>query len=184
MLRFLLPLLFICSLGTGARAQMDAPRDLQALLDSFGVELVPPPATYKTLPPHPNDYLTDQFRTLAREDKLEIRLAFQREFPDDRMYDLPHLVTGLLVTNLSSNDEDVITTVHRFDEEEMGRLRADWAALHTFRPKRSFSGYRHAQLVTLYRAGFGYVQLVLCFDRAPATLDAWHTALRFVPPAG
>jgi hypothetical protein len=127
-----------------------------------------------------NDYLRSHYAIRSRREKMELRFHLRPERPDDRYYQLPHLAATTLAMNLGSNDEDAVTAVHRFSDDELRFYGADWARMYTFRPKRSYgNGFGQAQLIALYREGRGLAYTVLLFDEAPATLEGRQLSLRF-----
>lgn len=127
----------------------------------------------------PNDYLADHLVLYSKDEKLEMRFHLRPERPNDPLAGMPHLRIHTLAANLGSNDEDAVTTVHSFGEEELAAVNADWARMYTFRPKRSYSDYRHAQLVALYREGRGLAYTILLFDKTPPSIEDRQLALRF-----
>lgn len=173
--------LLLCVLMvTDIAAQIDIPPDFSLLLDRLDVRLtLPPDGDYREAARHDNDYLADQFAINSRREKTEIRLYVQPEEEDDQYYRRPHLAATTLAMNLGSNDEDAITAVHSFDDEELQLYGADWAKMYTFRPKRGFSSRQQAQLIALYQAGRGMVYTILLFDEAPLGLEERQLILRF-----
>lgn len=161
-------------------AQLELPSDFQQLLDRLDIRFAAPSdSDYREAPRHDNDYLVDQFSISSRREKMEIRFHIQTEVEDDRYYRRPHLAATTLAMNLGSNDEDAVTAVHSFDDEELALYGADWAKMYTFRPKRGFSSRRQAQMIALYRAGRGMAYTILLFDDAPYGLESKQLALRF-----
>lgn len=172
--------LLILLSGNLVWAQLPLTPAVQVLLDSLDVRVNHPfDADFKLLKNPDNDYLADHLAVRSKAEKLEIRLHLRPETEDDLYYQRPHLRAGLLVMNLASNDEDAVTTVHSFDEEEFAVLNADWARMYTFRPKTSYSPRATAQLIAMYKVGRGLVYTVLLFDDAPDTLEGRQLLLRF-----
>jgi hypothetical protein len=175
--------ILLCMLSSLLWAQLPMDTELGAWLDSMDVRLFQPfDVAYKKMPATENDYLEDHVRIYSKEEKLEIRMHFRAEAPNDPYFGMPHLRAGHLAMNLGSNDEDAVTSIHSFGEEEMMVLNADWARLFTFRPKRSYSERSQAQLVAFYREGTGMVYLVLLFDRPPGSLEDRQLLLGFRAP--
>ena len=173
-----LPLFLL--LATHCTAQIDLPPDFQQLLDSLDVRFTAPlDSDYRESLRHDNDYLADDFAMGSRRERLELRFHLRPEVAGDRYYRLPHLAAATLAMNLGSNDEDAVTAVHSFSDEELDFYGADWARMFTFRPKRSFSDKQQAQLIALYREGRGLAYTILLFDRAPSTLEGRQMSLRF-----
>ena len=174
-------LLSLCFLGTAILpAQLDLPPDFAELLDVLDMRFnAPLDSDYREDLRSDNDYLYEQFTMRSRRERLEVRFHLRPEAIDDRYAGLPHLAATTLAMNLGSNDDDAVTAVHTFGEEELAVFNADWARMYTFRPKRSYSSKQHAQLVALYRAGRGFAYTVLLFDRAPDTLEGRQLSLRF-----
>ncbi len=167
-------------LSTLLPAQSELPADFQQLLDSMDVRFTAPlDSDYQLGSRHDNDYLTDQYSLRSRREKLELRFYLQPENETDQYYRRPHMAATALAMNLGSNDEDAVTAVHSFDDEELDLYQADWAKMYTFRPKRSFSDKQQAQLIALYREGRGIAYTVLLFDEAPITLEGRQLSLRF-----
>ncbi len=178
MVRLISLLLF--ALPLSAFAQFPLSSEFTLVLDELGIRVNHPfDAGFKQLDAFDNPYLSEQLRLYSREEKLELRFATVSETTDDRYYQMPHLRAAHLVLNLASNDEDAETIVLSPDEEELATLNADWARVFIFRPKRSFSDRREAQLVASYRAGRGMLYTILLFDRAPDTLLGRQLALRW-----
>ncbi|CAH0999157.1 hypothetical protein LEM8419_00454 [Neolewinella maritima] len=167
-------------LTTTLPAQLDLPVEFSALLDVLDVRFTAPlDSDYREALRHDNDYLQDDYSMRSRREKLELRFHLQPEDEADRYYQRPHLAATTLAMNLGSNDDDAVTAVHSFDEEELALYNADWARMYTFRPKRSFSDKQQAQLIALYREGRGMAYTVLLFDDAPNTLEGRQLSLRF-----
>lgn len=174
----LFPLLLL--LSAQGSAQVDLPPDFQRLLDSLDVRFTAPlDSDYRESLRHDNDYLADDFAMYSRRERLELRFHLRPEVVSDRYYQLPHIAATTLAMNLGSNDEDAVTAVHSFSEEELDFYGADWARMFTFRPKRSFSDKQQAQLIALYREGRGLAYTILLFNRAPVTLEGRQMSLRF-----
>lgn len=175
------PLLLLLLFSGGLlHAQLPLTPEVQVLLDSLDLRVNHPfDANFKLLKNPDNDYLDDQLTVRSKAEKLEIRLHLRPETEDDVYYQRPHMRVGLLVMNLASNDEDAVTTVHSFDEEERAVLNADWARMYTFRPKTSYSPRATAQLVAIYKVGRGLAYNVLLFDNPPGTLEGRQLLLRF-----
>lgn len=176
-----LPLLLICLLSTAlATCQLTLPPEFEQLLDALDIRFTAPlDSDYREGMLHDNDYLDHLFAMRSRREGLELRFYVQAERADDRYYQLPHLAATTLAMNLGSNDEDAVTAVHSFDEEELELYGADWARMYTFRPKRSYSTSKQAQLIALYRAGRGLAYTILLFDDAPDDLAGRQLSLRF-----
>ena len=173
----LFPLLLLSTLLS---AQLDLPADFQQLLDSMDVRYTPPlDSDYREALRQDNDYLADHYSVRSRSERLELRFHLRPENETDQYYRRPHMAATALAMNLSSNDEDAVTAVHGFDDEELDLYRADWAKMYTFRPKRSFSDRQQAQLIALYREGRGMAYTVLLFDEAPIELEDRQLSLRF-----
>lgn len=178
-MRYLL-LIVALSCATVLSAQFPQSENFRLLADSLKVYLDSVPAgTFKLKPSPKNDYLADDLTTYAKSEKLELRLALRPENERSLYYQRPHMEAAMLVMNLSSNDEDAVTTVHSFEEEEMAVLNADWARMWTFRPKRSFANYATAQLVATYRRNRGLAYTILLFDKAPGTVEDRQLVLRW-----
>lgn len=161
-------------------AQLPMSAEFAGMLDSLDVRVNHPlDEAYKLLPNRKNDYLEDQLTVYGKGEKLEIRFHLQAESDSSPFYQMPHLQAGHLVSNLGSNEENAVTAVHSFGEEEMAVYNADWAKMYTFRPKRSYSEKANAQLIALYKEGRGIAYAILLFDDAPATLEGRQLILRF-----
>jgi len=190
-MRFFLPafLFLLCTCGPaifstngagGLRAQQLLPQDftsrasmMRAELDSL-VEV-----GFRVRKQGPNPYLDDHLTLYSKAEKLEIRFHLRPAREGDRMADLPNLRAHTTAMNLGSNDEDAVTTVHSFDEEELSALNADWMRMYTFRPKTSYSSRVHAQLVAIYRKDRGTAYIILLFDDVPPTIEDRQLALSF-----
>ncbi|MEL6275951.1 MAG: hypothetical protein AAFU03_12685 [Bacteroidota bacterium] len=116
----------------------------------------------------------------SKQEKLEIRYYLQAESEMGPFVGMPHVAAGRLLIDVSSNDEDAVTTAHSFQGEALATYRADWAKLFTFQPKRRFSDTNFAQMVALYQEGIGMLYVFLLFDKAPDTLDSRQLAIRFI----
>ncbi len=173
-------LVLLLSSASALPGQLDLPSDFVYLLDSLDIRFTAPlDSDYRETLRHDNDYLIHHFAMYSRREKLELRFHVQPIGEHDRYYQLPQVAAATLAMNLGSNDDDAVTAVHYFDEEELDLYQADWARMYTFRPKRSFSDKEHAQLIALYRKGRGMAYTVLLFDRAPDTLEGRQLSLRF-----
>lgn len=176
----LLPLTVALVLTTGLRAQLPTTPAFDSLATALGLVVNAPANGDFRLEKFPaGEYLSEQLAVYSRNEKLEIRLRLEPVRPDGRYYQRPGIRTSLLAMNLGSNAEDAVTTVHSFDEEELNARNADWAAMYTFRPKRSVSDRQQAQLVAIYKQGRGLALTLLLFDRAPVTLEARQFLLGF-----
>ncbi|NJB86468.1 hypothetical protein GGR26_002236 [Lewinella marina] len=176
-----LPLLFLLLFAAALPAQMDLPPDFITRLDSMDIRFTAPLDSdfRETTLRNENRWLEDHYAMASRREKLELRFHLRPEHEGDRYYQLPHLAATTLAMNLGSNDEDAVTAVHSFGEEELALYGADWARMYTFRPKRSFSDKEQAQLIALYREGRGLAYTILLFDKAPETLEGRQLSLRF-----
>ena len=176
-----LSLLLLClALSTLVSAQLRLPPEFEQLLEELDLRFTAPlDSDYREGMRHDNDYLDHHFAMRSRRERLELRFYVQAEDIDDRYYGLPHLAATTLAMNLGSNDEDAVTAVHSFDEEELELYGADWARMYTFRPKRSYSTNKQAQLIALYREGRGLAYTILLFDDAPDDLPGRQLSLRF-----
>ena len=177
-MRFSLPLLLLLALPlTG---QLPVPPEFQTLLDSMDIRLNHPlDGDFKLRHSAANDYLEDMVTLTSRREKLEMRFHL---IPESKLLfyqGRPHLKAGLVQMNLASNDEDAVTAIHSFGEEELAVLNADWARMYTFRPKSSYSFRRQAQMIAVYREGKGMGLLMLLFDKAPPTIEGRQLTLRF-----
>ena len=172
---------FFLLLTASLAAQVNLPGEFVHLLDSLDLRFIGPlDSDYRESTLRSNSpYLPEQYALRSRRERLELRFHLRPERRDDRYYGMPHLAATTVAMNLGSNDEDAVTAVHQFGDEELAVLNADWARMYTFRPKRSFSSRQQAQLVAMYRAGRGMAYTVLLFDEAPNTLEGRQLSLRF-----
>ncbi len=171
---------FFTALSLGIGAQFPLSPAFSELLDSLDIRVNHPlESDFRLLANAANDYLESQLTLHSKREKLELRFHLAPERPDHPFAGRPHLQAGHLALNLGSNEEDAVTAVHSFDTEEMAVYNADWARMYTFRPKRSYSAFRQAQLVAIYRVGRGMAYTILLFDEAPNTLEGRQVALRF-----
>ena len=178
MARFLTWLFLLLPVLAGAQFPLSA--DFQSLLDTFDVRVNHAfDVDFKLYEAFDNPYLREQQRLYSREEKLEMRFVLLPDDPTHVFHQMPHVQAGHLVANLASNEEDAKTTVLSLDEAEMGVLNADWARVFIFRPKRSFSDRKEAQLVASYKQGRGMAYTILLFNRAPGTLLGRQLALRW-----
>lgn len=176
LLLFLLPFTFSPLLS----AQLPLTPAFETLLDSLDVRVNHPFNDGFKLQDNPkNDYLEDQLTVYSKAEKLEMRFHLRPEDERDLYYQRPHMRASFLVMNMGSNDDDAVTAVHSFGEEELAVLNADWARMWTFRPKRSYSYRPTAQLIAAYKEGRGLIYTVLLFDKAPDTLEGRQMMLRF-----
>ncbi|TXF85232.1 hypothetical protein FUA23_20740 [Neolewinella aurantiaca] len=179
-MRYCLFSLLLFTASSFLSAQLPLTPAFEALLDSLDVRVNHPFNEGFRLRENPeNDYLEDQLTVYSKAEKLEMRFHLRPESARDLYYKRPHLRTSLLVMNLGSNDEDAVTAVHSFGEEELAVLNADWATMWTFRPKRSYSDQSQAQLIAAYKEGRGLIYTVLLFDKVPETLEGRQMMLRF-----
>ena len=181
---FLPPLLlfvFISFLFSSAlSAQLPLTPGFETLLDSLDIRVNHPfDGGFKLQDNPENDYLEDQLTVYSKSEKLEMRFHLRPEDERDLYFQRPHLRASMLVMNLGSNDEDAVTAVHSFGEEELAVLNADWARMWTFRPKRSYSHRPTAQLIAAYKTGRGLIYTVLLFDNAPETMEGRQMMMRF-----
>lgn len=161
-------------------AQLPLTPDFETLLDSLDVRVNHPfDGGFELLENPENDYLADQLTVYSKSEKLEMRFHLRPEDEHDLYYQRPHLRASMLVLNLGSNDDDAVTAVHSFGEEELAVLNADWARMWTFRPKRSYSDQATAQLIASYKIGRGLIYTILLFNKAPETMEGRQMMLRF-----
>ncbi|MEM6770067.1 MAG: hypothetical protein AAF597_05735 [Bacteroidota bacterium] len=165
------------------RAQVPTTESFAALMDSMGVSIIQPlTGEFKVEPNQENDYLDDQLTVYSKQEKLEMRFSLRAIPETDIYHGRPQLLVSTLALNLGSNDEDAVTTVHSFGDEELAVFNADWAVMYTFRPKRSYSDRTHAQLVAAYREGVGMAYTLLLFDKVPPTVEDRQLSLTFGNP--
>lgn len=161
-------------------AQLPLTPAFESLLDSLDVRVNHPFDAGFVVQANPeNDYLEHQLTVYSKAEKLEMRFHLRGEDERELYYQRPHLRAAMLAMNLGSNDDDAVTAVHSFGEEELAVLNADWARMWTFRPKRSYSSRSQAQLIAAYKEGRGLMYTVLLFDKAPETLEGRQMMLRF-----
>ncbi len=161
-------------------AQLPLTPAFESLLDSLDVRVNHPfDDGFRLLENPENDYLEDQLTVYSKPEKLEMRFHLRPEDERDVYYQRPHMRAAMLVMNLGSNDEDAVTAVHSFGEEELAVMNADWARMWTFRPKQSYSYRTTAQLIAAYKEGRGILYTVLLFDKAPDTIEGRQMMLRF-----
>lgn len=178
-MRFLIIASFLL-LCTCVRAQIPTTPAFETVLDSIGVSIIQPlSGSFRVSPLQKNDYLDDLLRVYSKEEKLEIRFALRAVPPTDVYRQMPSMLAGTLAVNLGSNDEDAVTSVHSFGAEELAVFNADWAAMYTFRPKRSYSERTNAQLVAIYKDGIGMAYTILLFDKTPPTIEDRQLSLSF-----
>lgn len=172
--------MLFCSLPVVAPAQVDIPDTFSKLLDSLHLRFTAPIGSdFRAQKSSENRYLVAQYILRSRREKLEMRFYLQPDREDDRYFQLPHIAAATLAMNLGSNDEDAVTAVHGFDDEELALYQADWARMYTFRPKRAFSDKQQAQMIAIYHEGRGMAYTFLLFDRPPDTLEGRQLTLRF-----
>jgi hypothetical protein len=161
-------------------AQLPLTPAFETLLDSLDVRVNHPfNDGFKLKDNLENDYLENQLTVYSKTEKLEMRFHLRPEDERDLYYQRPHMRASFLAMNLGSNDDDAVTSVHSFGEEELAVLNADWAMMWTFRPKKSYSYRPTAQLIAAYKEGRGLLYTVLLFDKAPETLEGRQMMLRF-----
>ncbi len=178
--RLLLLLLFLSTFLPLLPAQLPLTPEFETLLDSLDVRVNHPFDDGFMLLDNPeNDYLQDQLTVYSKAEKLEMRFHLRPEDERDLYYQRPHMRAAMLVMNLGSNDDDAVTSVHSFGEEELAVMNADWARMWTFHPKRSYSQQPTAQLIAAYKQDRGLIYTVLLFDKAPPTLEGRQLMLRF-----
>ena len=176
-------LMWLCVLGFVGTlsAQLDLPDQFRDQLDSLGADIIRPlDSDYRSVQLAENRFRPADFVMYSRKEKLEIRYYLQPESSMGHYQGMPHIATGRFLIDVSSNDEDAVTTAHSFIGESFATFNADWAKLFTFRPKREFSDTNTAQLVALYREGLGIIYIFLCFDKPPDELDTRQLAARFI----
>jgi hypothetical protein len=174
---FFAALILLC---TCVRGQIPASPAFSAIMDSIGVTIIQPlSGDFQIRPNQKNDYLDDQLTVYSKKEKLEIRFSLRAVPPNDIYNRMPNFLAGTLALNLGSNDEDAVTSVHSFGEEELAVFNADWAVMYTFRPKRSYSERTNAQLIAIYREGVGMAYTVLLFEKTPPTIEDRQLSLSF-----
>lgn len=174
---FIASLVLLC---TCVRGQISTTAEFLTILDSIGVQILQPlSGDFQLAQKKKNDYLDDQLTVYSKAEKLEMRFSLRAVPATDTYHRMPSMLAGTLALNLSSNEEDAVTTVHSFGPEELAVFNADWAAMYTFRPKRSYSEQTNAQLVAVYKDGVGMAYAVLLFNNAPPTVEDRQLSLSF-----
>lgn len=161
-------------------AQFPITPEFQAELDHLGIRVNHPfDDGFKLEEPSGNPYLAESLRMYSRKEKLELRFGAVPYDPQDQFKDFPNIRAGHLVLNLASNEEGAVTTVLSLDQYEMDALNADWAMVYIFRPKRSLSDRKTAQLVASYKEDRGIVYTLLLYNKVPETMNGRQMALRW-----
>jgi hypothetical protein len=101
---------------------------------------------------------------LRSRNQLEIRYILQ---PFDNQQNTvlhPHVELTRMVASVASNDEEEEILINAFSGSEAKReYGADWGLFADFVPKRSFSGFPKARIMSLYKEEKGLVNCIILY---------------------
>lgn len=180
-MRIFLVLLSI-SFSFCVKAQIDLPPRFSQKLDLCQVQLATPlEHLYKTKKAESNPIMPYDFAMYSKKEKLEIRYHII-PFSDSTNIenDLPQMHLMRTMTNVASNDEEAVTTVHSISEQQLKEdFNADWGVIAFFPPKASFSNFKNCKLLCLFKENKGIAFVYYLFDEPVEALDYREQILSF-----
>jgi len=164
-------------------AQSEIPITFEEKLTSASVEiLIPLENKYKTVNVNSTPYMPYDYALRSKKGKLEIRYSINI-FEDSTalMNQLPNVQCMRTLTNIASNDDEAVTTIHSIAESDLEEhFNADWGMVAYFNPKQSFGTYKHCKMLALFKEGKGMTYVYFLFDEASIELDNRFHAVRFI----
>ena len=143
--------------------------------------LEPLETAYKIISPKKNVFQNYDQAIYFRKERLEIRYLILPYESSDPTADLPHIKSGRLMLNWSSNMEEFTGSAFSYtDEAAKNDFNADWANEYLFKPKKVFSDYPNCRMLSIHIKGVGTAHVFLFFDEIPKMLDARTISLRFL----
>ena len=164
-------------------AQTEMPLAFEEKLSQAGIEiLVPLENKYKAINVNSTLHMPYDYALRSKKGKLEIRYTIN-VFEDSTaaMNLLPNVQCMRTLTNIASNDEEAVTTIHSIIESDLEEhFNADWGMVAYFNPKQSFGNYKHCKMLALFKEGKGMTYVYFLFDEASIELDNRFHAVRFM----
>lgn len=162
------------------QAQIDYPPEFQQKLEACNLFFIEPvEGKYKDRPVLKNDYIDIDFTIRSKKEDLEIRYAIYPLTEENALIHSPRVKTMQVISNVATNDQDAVITVHSLSEAILDWFGADWGAEVYFRPKLKFSSRKHCKMLSLYSEGKASVFLFFLFDKASKELDSRTFAIQF-----
>ncbi|MEM1326954.1 MAG: hypothetical protein AAGI23_13415 [Bacteroidota bacterium] len=180
---YLLSFVICCVLLTTTNAQrIDYSDDFLQKLEQLHLSVVEPmDAGYKDVMVLKNDVEGYDFAIRSRKEKLEIRYILEAYDATNIMHQLPHLRFLRMLTHLATNEENSLPlATHELPQEDVTSLfGADWGKVAYFQPKGRFTHWRHAKLLSLYKAERGMAHILFLYNKSGLALDDRFYAVQF-----
>ncbi len=173
-------LLLFVLIGFQVNAQVALPKEMSKKMERMGLNIaVPAEKTFKHKRIRLNDYMIADYIIRLRKKKVEIQYKFIPETAAS--FVPPHVQYFNLLNSLASNDpETSLIAVHNITQYALSsNYHADWGSIAYFEPKISFSSYRYAKLVSLYKSGKGMVYMLFLFNKPEADNDLNYFEAKF-----
>lgn len=181
MQKYILTSFLIFSLAFAAQAQIDISPQFSQLLELSQLDFHEPlEAKYKDISVVDNPWQTYDFAIRSRKEKLEIRylvVPFDEKKP---LHRVPHVSTIRMVTNLASNNQEIIISGLDIDEDVLKeQFNADWGKVFLFQPKLGFSSKTHCKLLAVHKEEVGTAYVFFLFNKPDQALDNRFYAVSF-----
>lgn len=109
-------------------------------------------------------YFSPDYILHSKKQKVEIQYLVINASPHQTIVPQVHIITTL--SNLAQNEEDHSTiAIHDIETQTLHNdFNADWGAIAFFQPKQSISKYKHAKLLSLFKAEKGMAYVLILFN--------------------
>ncbi|MEM9846585.1 MAG: hypothetical protein AAF847_01755 [Bacteroidota bacterium] len=181
-LLYLLILMLGLSYQYSTAQKIDYPADFLDRLAQMSLTFIAPlESDYRDVTVLKNDVQAYDFAIRSRKEKMEIRYILEPT-NNDVLSNIPDIQFTRLLTQLASNDVNASPmAVHAIEAQELQEVfRADWGRLAYFQPKDSFAHWRHAKLLSLFKAEKGTTHVLFLFKKPSIHLDHRFYAVQFV----
>ncbi|MEM9886251.1 MAG: hypothetical protein AAF849_10185 [Bacteroidota bacterium] len=165
--------------------KIDYPADFLNKLDQLSLAFIEPlESDYKDVMVLKNEVQSYDFAIKSRKEKIEIRYIVQPS-GDDLLANMPNIQFTRLLTQLASNHETASPmAIHDIARKELEEFfHADWGRLAFFQPKGDFAHWRHAKLLSLFKAEKGMTHILFLFQKPSVDLDNRFYAVQFIEEA-
>ncbi len=177
---FFLLSIFLCS--QSSFAQLDLPTTFVEKMEAATLEInVPLENRYKDIAIKKNDFQQYDLAIWSKKEKLEIRYSIEPFLTDTPLNTIPHLQCMKVISNVATNDQDAVVSVHNMSQKELSEeFNADWGAVAYFQPKPEFGDYEHCKMLALFKEGKATAYVFFLFNKASELVDQRFYALRFI----
>jgi len=179
---FFLLILFLFAIGN-LFAQSEMPIAFEEKLSKASIEiLIPLENKYKPIGVHSTPYMPYDYALRSKKGKLEIRYSIKIfEDSTSAVNQVPHLQCMNTLTNIASNHEEAVTTIHSIADSDLEEhFNADWGMVAYLQPKQTFGDYKHCKMLALFKEGKAMTYVYFLFDEASIELDNRFHAIQFL----